>query len=174
LRAVLLLAALGFAATSGASEWIAVTTTPEGDAHFYDGDKLHIEDSAVIYWRKVEFRMPLPVHSALANLGLSREQIDCANRSLRTLGHLYYASDGRIIEDVYAPDAPAVAIAEGTPAHRLEELLCPMVNAARAAEPPAAGGDDLDKLRQEVEALQSQVRRLRRGLEPQEAAESAR
>ncbi len=175
MRAVLLLAALGLAAASHASEWVALTATPEGDAHFYDRDKLHIEGGGVIYWRKVEFRMPLPVRSALANQGLYRERIDCAGRSLRTLGYLYYAADGGIIEDVYAPDVPAVAIADGTPARRLEELLCPMANADRTGEPPPAGdGDDLDKLRREVEALQSQVRKLRRGLELQEAAGAAR
>lgn len=107
----MLLAALGLAAASHASEWVALTATP----------------------------------------------------------------DGGIIEDVYAPDAPAVAIADGTPARRLEALLCPMANADRTGEPPPAGdGDDLDKLRREVDALQSQVRKLRRGLELQEAAGAAR
>lgn len=173
MRGALLLAALGLAITSHASDWVAVMTTPEGDAHYYDRDKVHIEDGAVIYWRKVEFRMPPPVRSALASLGLYREQIDCARRDLRTLGYLYYATDGGIIENVYAPDAPPVAIADGTPIRQMEELLCPMVNAARTGKEPAAG-DDLEKLRQEVEALQSHIRKLRRGLELQETAGAAR
>lgn len=158
-----------------ASEWLAVTTTAEGDTHYYDSGKLHVGDKSVVYWRKVEFRMPLPVRSALAHLGLYREQIDCAERNLRTLGYLYYAADGAIIEDVYAPEAPPVAIADGTPARKLEDLLCPMVSAAATAkQPPAQSGDGLDPLRLEVEALQAQVRKLRKGLEMQEAAGAAR
>jgi hypothetical protein len=166
-----LLAALGLAMASHASEWVAVTTTPEGDAHYYDRDKLHVENGTVIYWRKVEFRMPLPVRSALASLGLYREQIDCARRDLRTLGYLYYSAAGSIIENVYAPDAPPIAIADGTPIRQMEEVLCPMVNAA-GTEP--AAGDDLEKLRREVEALQSEVRKLRRGLGLQDTTGSAR
>ena len=152
-----------------------MTTTSEGDTHYYDREKLHVEDRAVTFWRKVEFRMPLPVRSALAQLGLYREQIDCASRSLRTLGYLYYTADGAIIEDVYAPEAPPVAIGEATPVRQLEDLLCPLApNAPNKPQPPTGSADGLDELRQEVEALQAQIRKLRRGLELQEAAGSAR
>jgi len=170
---MLLIAALALATAARASEWAAVTTTPEGDAHYYDRDKLHVEGSTVIYWRKVEFRMPLPVRSALASVGLYREQIDCSGRNLRTLGYLYYAADGSIIENVYAPQAPSIAIADNTPIRQLQDLLCPKADAA-AGGPAPDGDDELDKLRREVETLQSQVRKLRRGLELQEAAGSAR
>jgi hypothetical protein len=172
LRTMLLIALLGLATAARASEWVAVTTTPEGDAHYYDRDKLHAEGSTVIYWRKVEFRMPLPVRSALASVGQYREQIDCATRNLRTLGYLYYSADGSIIENVYAPEAPSIAIADNTPIRQMQDLLCPADVAAGGQAPD--GADELDKLRREVEALQVQVRKLRRGLELQEAAGSAR
>lgn len=174
MRSVLLLLVLGMATDAPASEWIAITTTAAGDTHYYDSEKLHVEDDAVVYWRKVEFRMPLPVRSSLAQLGLYREQIDCAERKLRTLGYLYYAADGALIEDVYAPEAPSVNIADGTPARQLEQLLCPALDIPQAREEPAESGDGLDTLRQEVEALQTHVRKLRKGLEMQEAAGSAR
>jgi len=175
LRVFLFLAASALAMTTQASEWISVTTTSEGDTHYYDSAKLHVEDQTVTFWRKVEFRMPLYVRSALAQLGLYREQIDCASRSLRTLGYLHYTADGAIIEDVYAPEAPPVAIADATPVQHLEDLLCPLVRTAQTEpQPPAGSGDGLDELRQEVEALQAHIRKLRRGLEMQEAAGSAR
>jgi hypothetical protein len=169
-----LLAAFMLPITVIASEWIAVTTTAEGDTHYYDSEKLHVQDQAVVYWRKLELRMPLQVGSAFAQLGLYREQIDCGQRNLRTLGYLHYAADGAIIEDVYAPQAPPVAIADGTPARILEDLLCPLVSAAPTAkETRVPSGDGLDPLRQEIEALQAQVRKLRKGLGMQEAAGSA-
>lgn len=172
---LLLLLALGRMTDAAASEWVAITTTAAGDAHYYDSEKLHAEDNAIVYWRKVEFRMPLPVRSSLAQLGLYREQIDCEERKLRTLGYLYYAADGALIEDVYAPEAPSVAIVDGTPARQLEQLLCPVPEVSPAgAEPAVAPGDGLDTLRQEVEALQTHVHKLRKGLEMQEAAGSPR
>ena len=175
MRFLAILAASALAITAHASDWIAITTTAEGDAHYYDNEKLHVEGDAVVYWRKVEFRMPFPVRSALAQLGLYREQVDCASRSLRTLGYLYYSADGGIIEDVYAPDAPPVDIVDGTAVRLLERLLCPMVRAGTTGtEAPVESGDGLDQLRQEVEALQAQVRKLRRGLDMPDAAGSVR
>jgi hypothetical protein len=167
------LALLWLAPCAQAEDWVEAATTSDGDVHYYAGDKLHIEGDGVAYWRKVEFRMPLPVQAALAQSALYREHIDCAELRLRTLGYLYYAADGAIIENVYVPDAPPVAIRQGTPAERLASALCPMVaeaSAAAAAEPV----DELDKLRREVEALQTQVHRLRRGLQVQEAAGTGR
>lgn len=152
-----------------ASDWTEVAPSPDGDAHYYDHDKLHLDGDAVTYWRKVEFGRPLPMHSMLAKVGLYRERIDCGSRELRMLGSLFYAADGALIDDIYAPDAPPVAIAEGSPAHRMETLLCPLVTAA-----PAEPVDELQRLRQEVEALQSNVRRLREGLGSQKAADAAK
>lgn len=175
MRTALLIPLFALATAAYASEWVPVTTTAEGDTHSYDSEKLHVEDRTIVYWRKVDLRMPLPVRSGLAQQGLFREQIDCVGRSLRTLGYLYYAADGGLIENVYEPDAPPVPIADGTPMRRLEELLCPMVRAATTEpQPPAESGDGLVKPRQEVEALQARVRDLRRGLELQEAAGSGR
>lgn len=154
---------------ASASDWTEVAAPADGDAHYYDHEKLHLEGDAVTYWRKVEFRTPLPVRSALAQVGLYREQIDCGSREFRTLGYLHYAADGALIEDVYAPEAPPIAIAEGTPAHRMEALLCP-----RVATVPSEPVDELQRLRQEVEALQSNVRRLREGLGSQRAVDAAR
>jgi hypothetical protein len=105
-------------------------------------------------------------------MGLYREQIDCGARELRTLGYLYYAADGKLIEDVYAPDAPPVAIAEGSPARHLETLLCPLV--APAPGQAQEETDELQKLRREVEALQSNIRKLREGLGSPTAAGAAR
>lgn len=168
---VVWLAALALVLPVHASEWVAVTTAADGDAHFYDRDKLHVEDGGIIYWRRIEFRMPLPMRSALAQSGLYRERIDCAARELRTLGYLYYAADGSIIEDVYAPDAPAVPIADGTPVEQLEKLLCPLVASAKDEDGEIAeSGDELQRLRQEVEALQTHVHELRQGLQVQDSA----
>ncbi len=152
-----------------AEDWVEIDPTSDGDAQAFDRGKVHIEGDGISYWRKVEFRMALPVRSALAQSGLYREHIDCGDQRMRTLGYLYYAADGAIIENVYSPDAPAVEILEGSPAGQLADVLCSMVVQVDAAE-PGQPVDELDKLRREIEALQSQVHRLRRGLEVQEAA----
>ena len=169
----LLLALLGAAPGALADDWIIVATTSDGDVHSYAGDKLHFENDAVAFWRKVEFRMPLPVRSALAQSALYREQIDCRSLRLRTLGYLYYGADGAIIENVYAPDAPPVAILADTPSKQMADALCVKI-AAALTTPPAESVDELDKLRREVEALQDHVQRLRRGLEVKEAAGTGR
>jgi hypothetical protein len=157
------------------ADWTPVTTTPEGDTHFYDGDRLHLDGDAVTYWRKVEFATPLQRDEALAQTGLYRERIDCGERELRMLGYLHYAADGSTIEDVYVPDAPGLAIAEGSPASRMEALVCPLVTAAPKSAPgDAESGDELQRLREEIEALQDSIRRLREGLPSQKSADAAR
>jgi hypothetical protein len=171
-RIALLFAVLLATPALADEDWAEVVTTPEGDAHFYDHERLHLDGDAVTYWRKVEFRRPLPVRSSLASVGLYREQIDCSARELRTLGYLYYSADGARIEDVYSPDAPPVAIAEGSPARHLETLLCPLV--APASGQAQDDSDELQRLRREVEALQSNIRKLREGLGPPKSAEATR
>lgn len=164
------IALLAVAAAAGAEDdWVEFATTSDGDTHYYARDKLHFDRQGVALWRRVDFRMPLPVRSALAQSGRYREHIDCADRRLRTLGYLYYAADGSVIENVYTPDAPSVAIRKDTPAERLAESLCPVAS-EQSAQMDAPQDDDLERLRREVEALQSQVRQMRRSLEVQEAA----
>ena len=156
-----------------AEDWVEIAPTSDGDAQAFDRDKIHVEGDGVAYWRKVEFRMALPVRSSLAQSGMYREHIDCGERRMRTLGYLYYAADGGIIENVYVPDAPPVEILKGSPAEQLADVLCPMAVQADAAQ-SGQPVDELEKLRREVEVLQSQVLRLRRGLEVQEAAGTGR
>lgn len=167
----LLIALIGLAPSAWGEDWVAVATTSDGDVHSYAGDKLHVDGDTVAFWRKVDFRMPLPVRSALARSALYREQVDCATLQLRTLGYLYYGQDGGIIENVYEPDAPPVVILADTPAAQLANALCAKVTATRETDEPV---DELDKLRREVEALQDNVRKLRRGLEVKEAAGTGR
>ncbi len=53
--------------------------------------------------------------------------------------------------------------------------LCPLVRTGQIEPHPHAGSPDgLDELRQDVEAQQAPIRKLRRGLEMQKAAGSAR
>lgn len=150
-------------------DWVEFATTSDGDVHYYARDKLHFDKQGVALWRRVDFHMPLPMRSALAQSGRYREHIDCADRRLRTLGYLYYAADGSVIENVYSPDAPPVSIRKDTPAEWLAEALCPKTT-EQSAQAEAPQDDELEKLRREVEALQSQVRQMRRSLEVQEAA----
>ncbi len=166
------LALLMAATCAHAEEWVEVATTSDGDIHSFDSGKLHIEGDGIAFWRKVEFRMPLPIQSALAHSALYREHIDCAGQKLRTLGYLYYAGDGAVIENVYAPEAPAVSIVQGTPAEQMAAALCPLVAQTQASAD--ASVDEIEKLRREVETLQSRVRRLRHGLEVQEASGTGR
>ena len=163
----LALALFGLSTVAAAEDWATFATTSDGDVHAYARDKLHFEGNGVALWRKVEFRMPLPVRSGLAQSAWYREHIECAKLQLRTLGYLYYAADGSVIDNVYAPDAPPVPIYKDTPAEQLAATLCPMA-AERAAEAEAPV-DELEKLRREVEALQRQVRTLRQGVEVQRA-----
>jgi hypothetical protein len=156
-----------------AEDWVEINPTSDGDAQAFDRDKIYIEGDGISYWRKVEFRMALSVRSELAQSGLYREHIDCGDQRMRTLGYLYYAAGGAIIENVYSPDAPPVEILEGSPAGQLADVLCSMVVQVGTVQ-PGQPVDELDKLRREIEALQSQVHRLRRGLEVQEAAGTGR
>jgi hypothetical protein len=154
-----------------ATEWQTLSASADGDHHSYDAANLHPDGEGVTYWRRVEFHAPRdgegrpPAASAQY-----RERIDCESGELRTLGYLYYAADGSIVEDVYAPDATPVPIVPGSPAFELRELLCrtEAAEAGAEAEPPNAE-IDLERLRREVQALQDNVRRLRQSLGSQDA-----
>ena len=133
------------------------------DRMFYDRSKLQFADDAVIYWRRVEFRMPLPNEKGLAYSALYRERIDCRARTLATLGFLLYADDNRVLQNVYVPAARAVPIVPESAAEQLSDVLCPEVGAqkdkAKQQQDPKAA--DLRKLEDELRTLEESIRRLR-------------
>jgi hypothetical protein len=154
-----------------AAEWHSLAASADGNHHSYDAANLHPDGEGVTYWRRVEFHAPLDREGRPPAVSAQyRERIDCQSGELRILGYLYYAADGSIVEDVYAPDATPVPIVAGTPAFELHELLCrtEAAGAEADAEPPKAE-TDLERLRREVEALQDNVRRLRQSLGSQDA-----
>ena len=150
------------AAPLGAAEWLNVGA-PGPDRMFYDPEKLHVEDNAAIYWRRVDFRMPMPVREGLAYTGLYRERIDCRQRMLATLGFLLYAGDGKVLENVYTPEARAVPIVPDSAAERFLQTLCPLVAARReqaeAARDPRAA--EIRRLEDELKAIEDAIRGLR-------------
>jgi hypothetical protein len=158
-----LLLGLGLAALPAqASDWLDVGARGP-DRMYYDLSKLHIAPPAVTYWRRVEFRMPMPTAEGLAYSGLYRERIDCAQRKLATLGFLLYGEEGKVIANVYLPDARNVAIVPDSAAEQFAQSLCPIVQAHEALakqekDPKAA---ELRRLEEELKALEESIRSLR-------------
>lgn len=145
-----------------AADWLDVGA-PGPDRMFYDPAKLHIADNAISYWRRVEFRMPMPTAKALAYSALYRERIDCGARSVATLGYLLYGEDGRVIENVYVPKARAVPIVPDCAAEQFAQTLCPIAQAyeeklKERKDPKAA---ELKRLEEELKALEESIRSLR-------------
>ncbi len=150
-----------------AADWLDIGARGP-DRMFYDREKLHIAGDAVSYWRRVDFRMPFPTDAGLAYSALYRERIDCRDRTLATLGYLYYADDNRVLRNVYQPDAPAVPIVPESFAQQFATTLCPEVAAQREkarakADPKAA---ELRKLEDELRALEDAIRNLRESGKP--------
>lgn len=148
------------------ADWVDVTVAPGADPAAYDRDKLLVSGDEITYWRRTQFRMPLPTGEELAASARYRESIDCARRTLRTLGYLLYGEDGAVLENVYVPHASAIPIAEGSVAAAFEKALCAVVAAKREAE-AAANVDphaaQLRRLEEELQALEESIRRLREG-----------
>lgn len=164
------------AAGKAAAEWVDVPVTPGAAPVAYDSGKLVIEGDQITYWRRVQFRMPLPAGEALAWSALYRESIDCARSTLRTLGYLLYAQDGSVIENVYVPEAIAVPIVEDTAADAFEENLCAIVAAKKEAEAAQAVDPheaELRRLEEELRALEDSIRRLREEPLPGQEQEEA-
>ncbi|MEX0959661.1 MAG: surface-adhesin E family protein [Burkholderiales bacterium] len=165
------------AAGQAAADWVDIPVTPGAATVAYDSGKLVIEADQITYWRRVQFRMPLPAGEALAWSALYRESIDCARSTLRTLGYLLYAQDGSVIENVYVPEADTVSIVEDTTAAAFEEKLCAIVAAKKEAEAAQAVDPheaELRRLEEELRALEDSIRRLREEPLPEpEAASSA-
>jgi hypothetical protein len=148
------------------AEWVDVPVAPGADPAAYDRDKLLVSGNEITYWRRTQFRMPLPAGEALAATARYRESIDCARRTLRTLGYLLYGDDGTVLENVYMPQARAIPIAEGSVAAAFETALCAIVAAKREAEAAETADPyeaQLRRLEEELQALEESIRRLREG-----------
>ena len=157
-----LLLMLLMALPAQAADWLDVGA-PGPDRMFYDPAKLHIADNAISYWRRVEFRMPMPTAKALAYSALYRERIDCSTRSVAILGYLMYGEDGRVIDNVYVPKARAVPIVPESAAAQFAQTLCPIAQAYEEKlkernDPKAA---ELKRLEEELKALEESIRSLR-------------
>lgn len=148
-----------------AAEWVVVPTG-DGSQHFYDRSKVLVTGDEVTYWRRVVFSSPHPVRGGFARSAMYRERIQCKQHRVTTFGYLLYSGDGSVLENVYTPDAEASAIVPETVGDRFERVMCAMV-AGEPATPAAPketspkkteGGDDL---RQEIDRLESQLKRLR-------------
>ncbi|MGH8678239.1 MAG: surface-adhesin E family protein [Burkholderiales bacterium] len=145
-----------------AADWLDIGARGP-DRMFYDRSKLQFANDAVTYWRRVEFRMPLPIEKGMAYSALYRERIDCRARTLATLGFLFYSDDNRVLQNVYIPSARAVPIVPESAAEQFSDALCPEVAAqkdkAKQQEDPKAV--DLRKLEDELRTLEESIRRLR-------------
>lgn len=145
-----------------AADWLDIGARGP-DRMFYDRSKLHFVDDAVTYWRRVEFRMPLPGEKGLAYSALYRERIDCRARTLATLGFLFYTDDNRVVQNVYVPAARAVPIVPESAAEQFSDVLCPELAAQKnkAKQPQDPKAADLRKLEDELRTLEESIRRLR-------------
>lgn len=158
----LLLTLLIVALPAQAADWLDIGARGP-DRMFYDPAKLHIADHAISYWRRVEFRMPMPTPKALAYSALYRERIDCSGNAVAILGYLLYGEDGRVIENVYVPKARAVPIVPESTAEQFAQTLCPIALAheeklKQQNDPKAA---ELKRLEDELKALEESIRNLR-------------
>lgn len=159
---ILLLALMFVAFPVRAADWLDVGVRGP-DRMFYDAAKLHIADNTVSYWRRVDFRMPMPTARGLAYSALYRERMDCAKRSVATLGFLLYGDSGSVIENVYLPQARTVAIVPDSAVEQFAQTLCPIVKAQLEkikpdSDPKAA---ELKRLEDELKALEESIRTLR-------------
>jgi hypothetical protein len=145
-----------------ASDWLDIGARGP-DRMYYDLAKLHIAGQVVTYWRRVDYRMPMPTADGLAYSGLYRERIDCAQRTLASLGYLLYGDDRKVIANVYLPNAPGVTIVPESIAEQFARSLCPIVQAheelAKQERDPKAA--ELKRLEEELKALEESIRSLR-------------
>lgn len=152
-------------ATAQAADWVRVGT-PDQHQHFYDRSKLTIDNDQITYWRRVLFRTPQPARSGKARMAMYRERVDCGEHTYRTLGYLFYAQDGSILENVYTPDSISQPIIPESVGDRFETLMCLIVEQDQTSR--AATGDTVpsspEAMRTEVERLEARLRELKEQL----------
>lgn len=122
-----------------AADWVAVMVPNTEDRYYYDRSKLVVNGSEVSYWKKVVLKLPQTVKGQAASSGLLREQIHCAEHTLRLLAYVYYDSQGNVIEYVAEPEKHVSAIIPDTVGDVFERALCAFAQPApSAAAPPAS------------------------------------
>ncbi len=148
-----------------AADWAAVPTG-DGNQHFYDRSKVFVTGDEVTYWRRVVFSSAHPVRGGFARSAMYRERIQCKQHRVTTFGYLLYSSEGSVLENVYTPEAEAIAIVPETVGDRFEHIMCAMVAADPATptmpkESAPKKTEAGDELRQEIDRLEIQLKRLR-------------
>lgn len=112
---------------AAAAEWVALPAAGATDQYFYDRSKLTIKDDEIIYWKKVVFRAPQPIHGKEAASGLLRERIHCGDHTAKLISYLYYSATNETIDYVAQDDSEPAPIIPDTVGDAFERVLCPLV-----------------------------------------------
>jgi hypothetical protein len=117
-----LLVSLIYSQAAIAAEWVSYSESPEGDKAFLDVESILVRGNRRIGWTKVVKAVPQDYEGGSLSSFVARVEVDCKERTQRTLFEAGYQPNGNTLYQISEPRAAMDVVPDSMGEMRLEAL----------------------------------------------------